>query len=107
MKMMNKILKVLLPLILLSTFSCKKYRMERFAGSNSKITAHDILSDDKYKELLVEIAYEGNHPPNADAVVTLKSFVAGHVYKPDGITFEYNPIPDQGKQYYSIEDLDN
>lgn len=105
MKTLNFFLKIILPVVLLSTSGCEKHRLDKYAGTNSKVTPHDILSADKYTELVVEIAYEGNHPPNPDAINIFKSFVAGHVYKPDGISFEYNPIPDQGKLHYSIDDV--
>ncbi|HYG53489.1 MAG TPA: membrane metalloprotease [Flavobacteriales bacterium] len=96
-------------LLLLSMFfilGCRKNKDE-FAGTGSKIVPREILSSDKYNELLIEIAYEGDHAPDQDAVDMFRNFVLTRVNKPKGVSIMYNPIPNQNKTLYTVSDINS
>lgn len=48
---------------------------------NPGLAAHDILSDDNYSELVVEIDYMPGYAPNDDALENLEEFLEQHTHK--------------------------
>jgi hypothetical protein len=101
-----KTINIFLLACTLMVFGCKKNKDE-FAGTSSKLVPHDILSSERYDELLIEIAYEGDHQPNKDAVDHLRNFMLDRVNKPKGISVVYSPIPNQNKTAYAVGDLNS
>jgi hypothetical protein len=87
------------------TFGCKrKIRPNNqdeinfsFHEQNFGESAGDLLRDDKYKSLKVEIQYMDGFKPDPKAVLNLKDFLTEHLNKPKGIRFvlkKINPISD-------------
>ncbi|HLP11087.1 MAG TPA: hypothetical protein VK177_04085 [Flavobacteriales bacterium] len=99
-----KTINMLLLAFTLLVIGCKKNK-ENFQGSGSKIVPRDILSSEKYDEVLIEIAYEGDHAPSQEAVDHFRNFVLNRVNKPKGISIMYNPIPNQNKTMYTVNDI--
>lgn len=55
--------------------------------------ARDLLSNEKYTALKIEIQYMEGFQPDAAAVANLKRFLETHLYKPEGITIVSRAIP--------------
>ncbi len=51
------------------------------------VSANDLLADDIYTSLTVEIAYSNNLRPLQESIDAFKDFLEARLYKPDGITF--------------------
>lgn len=70
-------------------------------------SAHDLLSADKYKKVVLEVQYvQGFEPQNA-TINNLKAFMEQRLHKPGGITVKLTPLPaaNFGKASYSARDL--
>jgi len=88
-----------LPLLLIAVASCTKppsLKEERydqnFHGRRVGASAKDLLSDDKFTSLKVEIQYMTGFAPNEAAVGNLKDFLYAHLHKPGGISIETKEI---------------
>lgn len=68
-------------------------------------SANDILSDNVFKSMIIEVVYVEGFEPTEDALNNFVSFLENRTYKPDGITVEKRSIPSQNKTTYSIEDI--
>lgn len=76
--------------------------------ANKQITgssANDILSDSKFKSIVVELAYVEGYEPTANAVAYFEDFINTTSHKPEGITIVKKPIPSLGDTEYTIEEL--
>lgn len=51
-------------------------------------SAHDLLSDDIYKELSIEVQYVEGMKPTDDAIQNLEHFLKKYLYKPGGIAIK-------------------
>lgn len=109
----TSLLYILLPLSVLVSCSRDDDDPENF-NKDRKLnkqsvgaSAHDLLSADKYKKVVLEIQHvQGFEPQNA-TVNNLKSFMEQRLNKPDGITVKLTPLPASnfGKTAYSINDI--
>ena len=75
---------------------------------NKQITgssANDILSDSKFKSIVIELAYIEGYEPTASAVDYFENFINTTSYKPGGITILKRSIPSLGNTEYSIEEI--
>ncbi len=68
-------------------------------------SAHDLLSADKFKRVIVEIQYVQGFEPAAAAVNNLKTFMEQRLHKPDGITVKMKELPVIGQAAYSVTDI--
>lgn len=106
------ILIALIPVMLFSA-SCGKDDNSSPQQSNGKAysrqatgkSAHDLLSADKYKSLLVEILYMKNAKPVTSALDQLKTFLENRLHKPAGIKIILREIPSAGKSKLSLSDI--
>src|SRR5690606_2026040 len=76
--------------------------------ANKQITgssANDILSDSKFKSIVVELAYVEGYEPTANAVAYFEDFINTTSHKPEGITIIKKSIPSLGDTEYTIEEL--
>jgi predicted Zn-dependent protease len=106
----------LLPLLFLPLFiliSCSKdeddpdnFNKDRSLNKKSLgYSAHDLLSADKYKSVIVEVQYVQGFEPTQAALNNLKTFMEQRLNKPEGITFKMKQIPAGGKTAYTITDI--
>ena len=112
-RLRSLLLYLLLPATMLVSCSKDKDDPKNFNKDHSLnmqnvgASAHDLLSADKYKKIVLEIQYvQGFEPQNA-TVENLKTFMGQHLNKPEGIAVKLTPLPasDFGKPSYSAEDI--
>ncbi|MCC5918714.1 MAG: hypothetical protein JJU02_15445 [Cryomorphaceae bacterium] len=102
---------IVLFLILLSSVACKQdddkngsddpYSVKNRVGSS----ANDILSEDKFTKLVLEIAYMPGMQLRSGTINATKSFLESRIYKSDGIEVITREVPSGGKSAYSPDDL--
>jgi len=56
-------------------------------------SAKDLLSDEKYRSLFVEVHYMKGAEPHPEAIAALRKFLNERLHKPDGITIYTQEIP--------------
>lgn len=70
-------------------------------------SANDLLSDNTYSKMIVELVYVEGFEPNETTVSNFVNFLQNRVHKPNGITVEKRSIPSPGETIYSIQDIAN
>ena len=70
-------------------------------------SANDILSDNTYTSLAIEIVYVEGFEPSQTAINNFTSFLQQRTFKPDGITTTLTAIDAPGNTSYTIEDISN
>jgi hypothetical protein len=69
-------------------------------------SAHDLLSSDRFKSLLVEIQYVQGYAPTQASLDSLKNFLEERLNKPNGIQIVVDaPIASNGQGRFSIQDV--
>jgi hypothetical protein len=68
-------------------------------------SARDLLSDEKYKHLEVEVQYVFGFAPSSEAIANLQSFLQQRLNKTKGISFKYSSISSPNRQVYTINDI--
>ncbi len=68
-------------------------------------SANDILSDDTFKSMVIELVYVEGYEPTQTAINNFVSFLTNRIYKPSGITVLKRAIAKLGQETYSIEDI--
>lgn len=97
-----------LAFLLIIAPGCKKdskRRIQKFHRQEVGHSAHDILSDEDYKSISIEIIYMTGFRPTDQAVENLKQLIVSTCNKPDGIRLVFKEIGAQGKSSYSIDDV--
>ena len=74
---------------------------------NPGLSAVDFLSDETYKELIVEIDYMGSYSPNRRALDSLEAFLKQRLNKTKVTIIDPTEIPTGGKNAYSANDIRN
>lgn len=100
MKLINKIMFLLLTIVLVVS-SCKKGSLK----TEVRVGPKDILSDEKYEKMIVNVVYEKGYALNAQTIRNLQNFLSTRLNKPGGIFFTEKEIPDQGRSIVSVTDL--
>lgn len=102
---MRKLL--LLAVVFAIAFSaCKKdskHKINKNHRQSVGHSAHDLLSDNKYKDLVVEIQYMSEYKPDDAAIDNLKTFLSQRLHKNVNVT--YTEIGAQGKSVYTLDDI--
>lgn len=109
---MKKIVAVIALAFLVLT-SCSKDDAENDSGgvvkANNKkalgTSAHDLLSEDKFDSMLIELVYVEGFEPSAAAIDNLVSFLDSRLYKSGGISVEKRVIPSPGNETYTIAQI--
>lgn len=98
--------------VFLVIISCKKDdntdTVEDLKAENRKslgISAEDILSDDTYTKLSVELVYPEFSKPTEEAVANLRSFLEERLNKSDGITIKETLITSPTGTPYDIDEI--
>lgn len=68
-------------------------------------SANDLLSDNTYSEMIIELVYVEGFEPNETTVSNFLNFLQNRVNKPNGITVEKRSIASPGQSTYSIQDI--
>ncbi|WP_228445536.1 M12 family metallo-peptidase [Chryseobacterium nakagawai] len=77
------------------------YNHTRSVGAS----ANDLLSNNKYNSLSIEIQYMPGYPPDSQAVEHLKSFLSSYLRKDNGITISLREIPGTPSSSLSADDI--
>lgn len=64
-------------------------------------SAHDLLSEDKFDSMIIEVVYVEGYEPSAIAITNFKNFLTSRINKSGGITIEKRAIPSPGNASYS------
>lgn len=67
-------------------------------------SANDILSNDTFTKLKIEIAYPTGFKPTRGAMFVLENYLRIHTFKED-IELIYNELPSSGKETLTIDEL--
>ncbi|MBD0832263.1 membrane metalloprotease [Aestuariibaculum sediminum] len=68
-------------------------------------SANDILSDDTYKSIVIELVYVEGYAPTETAINNFVNFLKDHTYKPNGITVEARAIASPGKLTFTTKEI--
>lgn len=69
------------------------------------VSAEDLLSDDVYTKLVVELVYTTSYRPEVESVNAFRNFLNARVNKPGGIQFIEREIPDQAGSPFTLEQI--
>lgn len=68
-------------------------------------SANDLLSDDVFKSMIIELVYVEGFEPTETAINNFVTFLNERTYKPGGITVEKRAIASPGQDVYTIEEI--
>ncbi len=101
--------------IILFAFLLQACSKNEINDSNSNITiankkqtgtsAHDLLSDDIFASIVIEVVYVEGFAPTQTAINNFVSFIKARTYKPGGVSVITRSIVSPGKSKYTIEDI--
>jgi len=75
------------------------------SNEDEELKPNDFLSEDRYDQLVVQIAYVEGYKPGSNSTYQLASFLQQRLNKSGGITISSKPIQSPGQSNYSISDL--
>ncbi len=107
--MKNKLLLLLAAVLVLNSCTnedsnnSNNYKIENQQSTGS--SAYDILSDDTYKSLIIELVYVEGFEPTTTAVNNFRNFLNDRIHKPNGITVESRSIPSPGESPYTTKEI--
>jgi len=68
-------------------------------------SAEEILSDDIYTSLTIELAYSEDYKPTQETIDNFRAFLMARVSKPQGIIFVETVVPEQPNDPFTIEEI--
>jgi len=68
-------------------------------------SSNDLLSDKKFKSMIVEVVYVDGFEPSATAITNFVSFLGARTYKPNGIIVIKRAIPSSGKATFTVTEI--
>jgi predicted Zn-dependent protease len=68
-------------------------------------SSNDLLSDKKFKSMIIEVVFVDGFEPSATAINNFVSFLGARTYKPNGITVIKRAIPSPGKATFSVQEI--
>ena len=68
-------------------------------------SSNDLLSDKKFKSMVVEVVYVDGLEPSATAINNFVAFLGARTYKPSGITVIKRAILSPGKATFSVNEI--
>lgn len=103
---MKKIIVVfVLAFLVLNSCSTNDDNSDVIVKANNKkslgTSAHDLLSEDKFDSMIVEIVYVEGYEPTATAINNFVSFLNTRINKSGGITIQKRAIPSTGNESYT------
>ena len=70
-------------------------------------SSNDLLSDKKFKSMVIEIVYVAGFEPSSTAINNFVNFLTSRTYKPNGITVIKRSITTPGNSPYTTEEIVN
>ena len=70
-------------------------------------SSNDLLSDKKFKSMVIEIVYVAGFEPSSTAINNFVNFLTARTYKPNGITVIKRSITTPGNSPYTTEEIVN
>lgn len=67
-------------------------------------SANDILSNDRYTKLLIEIGYVTGFAPTPNAITNFRGFLRAHTFK-QGIEVIYNELPSPEEESLTLDEI--
>lgn len=113
---MKKILSLLTISLFLSVASCSKEDDPIDSSvvvnpttnkQQTGISANDLLSDKKFKSMVIEVVYIAGYEPSSTAINNFVNFLTARTYKPNGINVIKRSIPSPGISPYTNEEILN
>ena len=101
-------------ILLITAMSCRKslpvgqpapFHKESFHKRAMGASAHELLSDQVYKSLVVEIDYMKGYKPRQRTLDNLRNFLETYLNKPKGITIVLHEIPSTTSDSLSMIDV--
>lgn len=68
-------------------------------------SAEDLLSDDIYTKLRIELVSTSSYQPEAASIVAFRNFINERVFKPGGVQFIERQIPDQAGAPFNLDKI--
>tara|TARA_R110002049_G_scaffold73024_2_gene189203 strand:- start:1825 stop:2604 length:780 start_codon:yes stop_codon:yes gene_type:complete len=107
-------LKVTLVCSLLFSCTSATENLENLDNNNTNVvsnrqatgtSANDLLSDNTFKKIIIEIAFIEGFKPTETAINNFKNFITERTFKPEGIVFIEKEIPTTGKNIYTLDEV--
>ncbi len=105
----NKTIFLFFIFLISVTTSCKKdteNEIDTTKAENLKslgVSAEDLLSEDTYKSMTIELVYTQSYSPLQESIDAFKNFITERVNKPDGITYVERIIPDPTGTSFTLD----
>jgi hypothetical protein len=68
-------------------------------------SSNDLLSDKKFKSMVIEVVYVAGFEPSSTAINNFVSFLTARTYKPNGISVIKRSIPSPGNSPYTDAEI--
>ncbi|MFV8327727.1 membrane metalloprotease [Flavobacterium sp. ZS1P14] len=68
-------------------------------------SSNDLLSDKKFKSMVIEVVYVQGFEPSTTAINNFVSFLDSRTYKPSGISIVKRAIPSTGKATFTDQEI--
>ena len=68
-------------------------------------SSNDLLSDKKFKSMIIEVVYVDGFEPSTTAITNFVSFLGARTFKPNGITVIKRAIPSSGKATFTVTEI--
>jgi len=112
---MKKVAPIILLALTMFNFSCSSESINQENSGNNTIenkkptgsSSNDLLSDDTFTSLIVELVYVESYKPTQSAINNFRSFLEARINKLNGITIETRAINSPRTTPYTIEDIIN
>ncbi|MDR7211886.1 membrane metalloprotease [Flavobacterium piscis] len=111
---MKKAITLLTICLFISIASCSKEddRTDNLVAVNPNTnkqqtgsSSNDLLSDRKFKRMVIEVVYVAGFEPSSTAINNLVNFLTARTYKPNGINVIKRSIPSPGNLSYTNEEI--
>jgi hypothetical protein len=112
---MKRTFSLLIFILLLSVGACSKDDgTENSAALNTIAnrqqtgsSANDLLSDKKFKSMVIEVVYVTGFEPSTTAINNFVTFLTARTYKPNGISVVKHAISSPGNSPYTDQEIVN
>lgn len=107
MKKLRSLLYLLCSVVVFSGCTLDETDSERPDALNNLslgASANDLLSDEKYTSLKVELVYVRDYAPSTTTISNIKNFLETYTHKPDGVQVVIREVSSPGKTTYSVKD---
>jgi hypothetical protein len=112
---MKRRFSLLILILLLSVGACSKDDSTENSATLNTIanrqqtgsSANDLLSDKKFKSMVIEVVYVTGFEPSTTAIDNFVNFLTARTYKPNGISVVKHAISSPGNSPYTDQEIVN